>query len=150
MNIKQKMLGLWNLWPPFLFSGIKILKRSADSRHLTTKLKLRFWNANYLGTQYGGSIYSLVDPFYMVMLIKNLGPEYSVWDKAAQIRFLKPGRTDLFAEFTLTDDDLNAIRKTVQEQGKMDWFRKVEIKDKHGTLVAEVDKVISIKQRPKP
>ncbi len=83
----------------------------------------------------------------MVMLIKNLGPDYSVWDKAAQIRFLRPGVTDLFAEFTLTENDIDTIKKTVQENGKMDWFRKVEIKDKNGHLVAEVDKVISIKPR---
>lgn len=120
---------------------------SAGYRHIKVKLKLRFWNANYVGTQYGGSIFSMADPFYMVMLIENLGHEYSVWDKASRIRYLKPGRTDLFVEFDLSEDDLSAICAQVAEQGKMDWERKVVIKDRNGEVVAEVDKTISIRKK---
>ena len=138
---------LRNLWPPFLFSGIKITEGSHDFRHVKVKLKLRFWNCNYVGTQYGGSLYSMVDAFYMVMLIKNLGPDYIVWDKAATIRFLKPGRTDVTTEFHLSEEDLASIRAIVQEQGKMDWYRTVEIKDKNGVVVTVVDKTVYIKKR---
>lgn len=145
-SIKQRLLYFWNLWPPFLFAGIKA-KPSKDYRYVKVKLKLRFWNANYLGTQYGGSIFSMTDPFYMIMLIKNLGPGYSVWDKSASINYLKPGRTDLFAEFQLSEEDLQSIRTAIQEVGKIDWTRRIEIKDKNGALIAEVEKVLSIKRR---
>lgn len=148
MNLRPYLLSLFiNFWPPFLFTGIKIVKRTKDYRHLIVKLKLRFWTANYVGTQYGGSMFSMTDPFYMLMLIKNLGHEYVVWDKAAKISYLKPGKTDLTAEFILTEEDLADIRKTVKEQGRMIWIRKVEIKDKNQEIVAEVEKVISIKLR---
>ena len=147
MDLKSYILALINLWPPFLFAGIKILKRTKDYRHLVVKLKLRFWNANYVGTQYGGSIFSMTDPFYMLMLIKNLGHHYVVWDKRATIHYVKPGKTDLTAEFILTEEDLENIRKTVKEQGYMDWTRTIEIRDKNKEIVAHVQKVISIKPK---
>jgi acyl-coenzyme A thioesterase PaaI-like protein len=147
INIPKSLLKFWNLWPPFLFSGIKIKKIAKDYREAYVKLKLRFWNCNYVGTTYGGAMFSMADPFYMLMLIKNLGPEYTVWDKAARIRYLKPGRTDLTAHFKITEEDLNSIRSLVEEQGKIEWTRTVEIKDKSGEVVAEVEKVISIKKK---
>lgn len=147
MNLKPLILALINFWPPFFFAGIKIVKRTKNYRNMVVKLKLRFWNSNYVGTQYGGSMFSMTDPFYMLMLMKNLGKEYEVWDKAATIRYLKPGKTDLFAEFVLTEEDLENIRRTVKEQGRMNWMRKLEIRDKNDETVAEVEKVISIKIR---
>jgi acyl-coenzyme A thioesterase PaaI-like protein len=136
-----------NYWPPFFFAGIRVTRITQDIRHIQVKLKLRFWNANYVGTQYGGSIFSMTDPFYMLMLINNLGSEYSVWDKSATIRYLKPGRTDLTAEFLLTEEDLDSIRKNVHENGKMYWIRKIEVKDLNGELIADVDKTLSIKKK---
>lgn len=151
MDIRSYLFYIWNFWPPFFFSGIRILKKTKDFRHFYVKLKLRFWNANYVGTQYGGSIFSMADPFYMIMLLKNLGKEYIVWDKSSTIHYLKPGKTDLFADFTLSDEDIESIRKTVKEQnGKMEWKRKVEIKDQNGVIVAEVDKTLSIKLKQLP
>lgn len=87
------------------------------------------------------------DAFYMVMLMKNLGPDYVIWDKAATIRYIKPGKTDVTAEFTLTQDDIEHIKNTITEQGRMHWQRTVVIKDAHGDIVAEVDKTISIKAK---
>lgn len=136
-----------NLWPPFLFSGIKIVKLSKDFRCIQVKLKHRFWNANYVGTQFGGSIFAMADPFYMLMLIENLGPEYVVWDKATSIAFVKPGRTDLITEFTLTDDDLAAIREAVADTGRLEWKRAIDIRDISGELIAHIDKTISIKKK---
>lgn len=147
MNIKPYILRFWNFWPPFLFSGIKVTFTSKDYRHIIVKLKLRFWTANYVGTQYGGSMFSMVDPFYMIMLIQNLGPNYIVWDKCSTIRYLKPGKSDVTAKFDLSEEEINAIRETVQDLGKMDWVRKVEIKDEKGDVVAEVDKTVFIKKR---
>lgn len=147
MNIKSYLLRFWNFWPPFFFSGIKILNLSKDYRHILVKLKLRFWNSNYLGTQFGGSIFSMTDPFFMIMMIKNLGSDYVVWDKAAYIHYLRPGKTDLFAEFNISDEEIAQISKIVKEHGRMDWKREVEVKDAKGVVVAKVEKVISIKKR---
>lgn len=136
-----------NFWPPFFFTGIRVVQKSPDLRHITVKLKLRFWNKNYVGTQYGGSIYSMADAFYMLMLINNLGRDYIVWDKGATIRFMKPGKTDLIAEFDISQEDLEEIKAEVEAKDKMDWHRKVEIRDKEGVVVAEVDKIVYIKKK---
>lgn len=145
--LKEKLLRFWNFWPPFLFSGIKIEKTSDNFRYMRVKLKLRFYNANYVGTQFGGLLFAMTDPFYMIMLIKNLGPNYVVWDKSACISYLKPGCSDVFAEFILSQEDLSEITNTLESQGKMDWKRQVEIKDKQGTIIAIVDKVVYIRKK---
>jgi len=147
MDLKRHIMRFINLWPPFLFAGISVAKLSPDYRQATIKLRLCFWNKNYVGTQYGGSMFSMADPFYMIMLIENLGKEYQVWDKAATIRYIKPGRSELTAEFHLSDNDLAAIRQGVAEKGRVEWVRTVEIKDTSGDVVALVEKVISIKTR---
>lgn len=145
MNYRNFLLFIWNFWPPLFFAGIKIIKRTKDYRHLIVRLKLRFWNSNFVGTAYGGSLFSMTDGFYMVMLIRNLGPQYVVWDKSATIRYIKPGKTDVTAEFRLTEEDIEEIKKHIKEHGRLHWQRSVEIKDAHGEIVAEVDKTISIK-----
>lgn len=150
MSAKRRLLTYFiNFWPPLFGAGIRVTQLSKDLRSVRVKLKKRFWNANYVGTQYGGSMFSMTDPFYMLMLIENLGPDYIVWDKATTIRYLKPGRTELTATFQLSEEDLEAIRATVAQQGKIEWERKVEILDAQGQVVAEVEKRISIKRRPK-
>lgn len=138
---------LWNFWPPFFGAGIRIRKVSTDYRQVIIQLKLRFWNRNYVGTQYGGSMFSMTDPFYMVMLLQNLGKEYIVWDKAASIKYLKPGKTNVTAEFLLNDEILDHIRDTLKTQEKMDWQTTVQIKDEAGVVVAEVDKVLYIRKK---
>lgn len=123
------------------------MKIAPDFKHAAVKLKLRSWTANYIGTQYGGSIYSMTDPFYMIMLMKNLGPTYRILDKSAMIYYFKPGKTDLAAEFNLTDQDIEAIKKTLEAQPKMEWNREIDIKDTSGTTIAKVIKVIHIQKK---
>lgn len=149
MDLRQILVNYVNLWPPFLFGGIKIIHRSADYRHMIVKLKLRFWNANVVGTQFGGLLFAMTDPFYMLMLIKNLGDEYIIWDKSALIEYLKPGRTDVTAEFILTNDDLEQVKQTVENEGKMLWTKIVEIKDREQNVIAKVTKVIHIRRKEK-
>lgn len=147
MNMRDHLLKFWNFWPPFLFTGIKVVKIAPDFKHIIAKLKLRAWTANYIGTQYGGSIYSLSDPFYMLMLMKNLGNGFKIVDKSAMIYYFRPGKTDLTAEFNITDADINAIKKTLETKHKMEWTREVEIKDTSNTVVAKVVKVIHIQKK---
>ena len=147
MKIKDKLLGLWNIWPPFMGAGIHIKKVSADYRYMRVEMPLRFYNANFVGTQYGGSMFSMTDPFYMVMLIRNLGSAYIVWDKSASIRYVKPGKTRVHAIFELTPQLLEDIKAAVQKDGKVDWNFKVEVKDEADQLIAEVEKVLYIKKK---
>jgi acyl-coenzyme A thioesterase PaaI-like protein len=147
-NLRQKFLEkMINFYGPYLGAGVKLEKMSNDFRQAKVSMKLTFYNKNYMGTQFGGSLYAMVDPWYMLMLIKNLGKDYIVWDKAATIQFKKPGRGKVFAEFNLTDEHLNHIKSHLIEQNKMDYVFKVEIKDEEGKLIAEVDKVLYIRRK---
>ena len=148
MKLRQFFLDrLINFYGPFLGAGVKLEKMTKDFRHARVSMKLTFYNKNYMGTQFGGSLYAMTDPWYMLMLIKNLGPDYIVWDKAATVNFRKPGRATVVAEFNLTEEHLEEIRATLVTQNKMDYVFKVEIKDKEGKLIAEVDKVLYIRKK---
>jgi hypothetical protein len=143
---QKLMLRLVNLWPPFAATGIHV-RWGADMKSVGVEMKLRFWNRNFVGTHYGGSLYSMTDPFYMLMLIKNLGPEYVVWDKAAAIRFRKPGRGKVRAEFRLTDAQLDDIREQLNALPKYEPTYKIEVKDEAGEVVAEVEKVLHVRKK---
>jgi acyl-coenzyme A thioesterase PaaI-like protein len=148
MRLRQLFLEkVINFYGPFLGAGVKLQKMSKDYRHATVTMNLTFYNKNYMGTQFGGSLYAMVDPWYMLMLIKNLGNDYIVWDKAATINFRKPGKGKVIAEFNLTDAHIEEIRATLVTQNKMDYIFKVEIKDTAGKLIAEVDKVLYIRKK---
>ncbi len=147
MNFREKLLFLWNFWPPFFFTGIKIKKISKDFREIEVHLKLHWWNANYVGTQYGGSMFSMTDPFYMLMLLKNLGKSYIVWDKSASIKFIKPGKTKLKALFLINDLVLNDIKDDVEKNGKTTKIFQVPITDLNGELVALVEKNLYIRKK---
>lgn len=147
MKIKRYLLKLWNFWPPFFGAGIKVKSADEAYRNLRVELKLRPWTSNYVGTQFGGSLFAMTDAFYMVMLLRNLGKDYVVWDRSATIRYLKPGRTHVYADFNLTEQDLSDIKTQLKQTAKMDWHRKVQIKDLNNELIAEVDKVIYIRRK---
>lgn len=148
MRLRQLFLEkIINLYGPFVGAGVRLQKMTKDYRHARVSMKLTFYNKNYMGTQFGGSLYAMVDPWYMLMLIKNLGNDYIVWDKAATINFRKPGKGTVYADFNLTDAHLEEIRATLVTQNKMDYIFKVEIKDKDGKLIADVDKVLYIRKK---
>jgi Domain of unknown function (DUF4442) len=143
---QRLMLRLVNIWPPLAAAGIHV-RWGADMKSADVEMKLRPWNRNFVGTHYGGSLYSMTDPFYMLMLIKNLGPEYIVWDKAASIRFRKPGRGKVRAEFRLTDAQLDDIRDLLKTERKCERTFSVEVRDESGEVVTEVQKVLHIRKK---
>lgn len=144
---KVTLLRFMSFWPPYFGAGIKVRHMAADFKTVVVEMKLHFWNQNYVGSHYGGSIYSMVDPFYMLMLMENLGREYQVWDKAAHIRFKKPGRGRIHARFTLTDAEIEDVRRTVDETGRMHKHFYVEVRDESDQVVAEVDKTLSVQRK---
>ncbi|MGD0987027.1 MAG: DUF4442 domain-containing protein [Candidatus Sulfotelmatobacter sp.] len=109
---KTRSLSRWvNLWPPFLGAGIRVIHIATDMKAVDVEMKLRWWNANYVGTQFGGSLFAMTDAFYMLMLMANLGGDYIVWDKAASIRYRKPGKGTVRAEFRLSESQIDDIRE---------------------------------------
>lgn len=147
-ELRQKFLEkAINFYGPFFGAGVKLKMLTKDYRYAKVTMPLTFYNKNYMGTQFGGSLYSMTDPWYMLMLIKNLGKAYIVWDKGATIRFKKPGKGKVTAEFKLTQEIIDEIKATVETNTKMDYTFTVEVRDEDGVLICEVDKVVYIRKK---
>jgi acyl-coenzyme A thioesterase PaaI-like protein len=136
-----------NLWPPFLGAGIRIKYIAPDMKAVDVEMKLRWWNANYVGTHFGGSLYAMTDAFYMLMAMANLGADYVVWDKASNIRYRKPGKGTVRAEFRLTDAQLDDIREKLKTLPKYEPTFQVEVKDDSNEVVAIVEKLLHVRKR---
>lgn len=149
-NFKSKLDRIkFNLFPAYRGSGARVLFISEDYREIRIKLPLNWRTKNYVGTIYGGSMYAGIDPIYMLMLIKNLGKNYVVWDKAATIRFKRPGRETLFAEFVITDDELSEIKTLLENRKSVDRIYNVELKDKSGKVYCVIEKTLYIAKNVK-
>ena len=135
-----------NLWPPFIGAGVRVTRVSEDYREIEVTLKLRVFNRNYFGTQFGGSLFAMTDPFHALMMMHNLGPGYVVWDKAASIRYVKPGRGDVYARFRLDEEAVARARSLTANGEKYEPTFTVNIVDRDGSIVAEVDKTLYIRR----
>jgi acyl-coenzyme A thioesterase PaaI-like protein len=138
---------LVNLYPPYLGAGVRVTHVAEDFRRIDVRMALHPWNRNYVGTHFGGSLFAMADPFFMVMLIEQLGPGYVVWDKTGSIRFRRPGRGTVHARFELPPERVEEIRRAVEADGKIEPTFTVGITDERGEVVAEVEKLISIRKR---
>src|SRR6266567_3641715 len=129
----------FNFFPAFRGTGARVTYISGDFREVHVKLPLNWRTRNYVGTIYGGSLYGAVDPMYMIMLIRILGPAYTVWDKSALIRFVKPGRSTLTARFVVTEEETETIRRLCETQRSIDRGYNIEIVDSDGVVHAVVE-----------
>ncbi len=136
----------FSFFPAYFGTGARVTSITGDWRDVRIKLPLTWRTRNYVGTIYGGSLYASVDPFYMVMLIKNLGPEYIVWDKAASIHFKKPGRATLYAQFALDYAELDAIRAALEHERAINRVYEVDLTDASGVVHATVEKTLYIRR----
>jgi len=136
-----------NLWPPFLGAGIKVCHIAKDWKQIDVSLRLGLTNRNYVGVHFGGSLYSMTDPFFMLMLIQTLGRDYVVWDKAGAIDYHKPGKGVVRACFRLDDGQLQEIRERTANGDKYLPQLMVEIKDETGDIVATVSKTLYIRRK---
>lgn len=137
----------FNCFPAYRGTGARVTYIADNFHEIRIKLPLNWRTRNYVGTIYGGSMYGAVDPIYMVMLIKLLGRDYIVWDKAALIRFKKPGRTTLYAQIRVDDSELGTIRSLLAEQPKVDRMYHLRLTDSDGVVHAEVEKTVHIRRR---
>jgi acyl-coenzyme A thioesterase PaaI-like protein len=141
------MRRLFNLWPPFRGAGIRVREIAPDFRSVTVELRMRLLNRNYVGTHFGGSLFAMTDPFFMIMMMKNLGPEYLVWDKAGTVRFLKPARGTVTARFVMPEESIAAARAATRSGEKHEPKFVVEILDAQGVTVADVEKTLYIRRK---
>lgn len=133
-----------NWYPMFLGTGGKILFLSGDYKKATIRLKLNMWTYNYVGTIFGGSQFSALDPFHMVLLLKVIGPGYVVLDKAGTIRFKKPGKGIITATVEYTDDEIKMIRERAQQEGKFELVKTTNWINKDGQIVSTMEKTLYI------
>ena len=136
-----------NIYGPYLGAGVRVDYLAEDFRELKVSMGLHWYNRTYVGTHFGGSLYSMVDPFYMLMVMNVLGRDYVVWDKHADIDFIRPGKGPVHAHFRLTDDDLREIREATKGGDKYLPRWQVEIVDNDGECVARVNKTLYIRRK---
>ena len=141
------MRRLMNLWPPFRGAGIRVREIAPDFRSVTVELRMKLLNRNYVGTHFGGSLFAMTDPFFMIMMMKNLGPEYVVWDKAGCVRFLKPARGTVTARFHMPEERIAEARARTADGEKHEPQFRVEIVDEQGVTVADVEKTLYIRRK---
>jgi len=136
-----------NSWPPYLGAAIVVKYIADDWQRIEVGMKLRWYNRNYVKSHFGGSLFSMTDPFYMLMLLRNLGKDYIVWDTAARIKFIQPGRGEVRATFTLDAERLQSIREKAKSSEKLLEKFKVRVVDGEGKTVAVVQKTLYIRKK---
>lgn len=137
----------FNLFPAYRGSGARVTYISDDYHELKVKIPLNWRTRNYVGTIYGGSMYSGIDPIYMLMLIKILGRDYIVWDRSAKIRFMRPGKETLYADFLVTQEDIEEIRNQLAEEKSIDKIYQVKLKNRVGEVHATIEKTLYISRK---
>jgi acyl-coenzyme A thioesterase PaaI-like protein len=147
-SLKEKLFRLgFNVFPPYFGTGASIEYIAPDFHEVRIKLPLSWRTRNVVGTTFGGSMYAAVDPVYMMMLMRILGPEYVVWDKAACIRFRKPGRGTLYARFVISPDEVEAVKAGLLNSASLDRVYYVDLVDRQGTVHATVEKTLYVRRK---
>jgi len=141
------MRRLFNWWPPFRGMGVKVIDIAPDFRSAHVELRMRLLNRNYVGTHFGGSLFAMTDPFFMVMMMNILGREYVVWDKAGAVRFLKPARGTITARFEITQAQVDEVLAKAADGARFEPTYAVDLKDPGGVTVATVEKTLHIRKK---
>lgn len=139
---------IMNLWPPYRGAGIRVREISSDWRYVCVELVATRLNRNYVGVHFGGSLFSMADPFLMLMYIKALGPDYTVWDHSASIRFVRPGKGTVRAEFRLDESMLEEVRRATADGERYLKPHLVEVVDERGDIVASIERTVYFRRRP--
>jgi hypothetical protein len=147
MFSKRTQLKLLSFFPPLLGAGIRISHVSADLHTIEVRMKLHWWNRNVVGTHFGGSLYAMCDPFYMLILLEKMGSQYIIWDKAASIRFKKPGRTTVTARFHISPQQVDEMKAEVDQIGRKDYTFTTQVLGLEGEVIAEVVKLVYVRRK---
>lgn len=142
----HRFMHVMRVYPPYLGAGVRVRHAAPDASRVDVEMPLTPLNRNFVGTQFGGSLYAMCDPFFMLMLIERLGPGYVVWDKAASIEFLRPGRGTVRARFEVPDERVDEIRREVDRAGKTLPRFEVTVFSEDATPVARVEKTLYVRR----
>ena len=139
---------LFNFYPPYFFSRTRVTYIAPDWKEVEVKLHKSWLSRNYVGTTFGGTMYGAADPFFMLMLIQIMGiKDYIIWDKGAEIDFQRPARSTLTYRFVITDEDLKAIHRELDERGKTIPEFTVSGVDEDGTTCVVIKKTVYIRRK---
>ena len=136
-----------NWYPPLFGAGIRVLHRESDAYTIKVKLPLTRLNLNAVGVHFGGSLYAMCDPFFMLILMQHLGRDYIVWDKAAAIQFIKPGKGAVYATFHVPPESIAAIKAQADAGEKLEPIFNVEVVDGAGAVIAKVEKRLYVRKK---
>ena len=146
MNFRQRwMERLINFYPPLVGAGIR--SRIIDERTVEVEMKLTAFNINLVGVHFGGSLYAMCDPWFMLILMRLLGKDYIVWDKAASIQFKKPGRGRVKARFHIPPEQVEEIRRDADALGKIEPVFNVDVVDDDEQVIAQVEKLLYVRRK---
>ncbi|MEL7020456.1 MAG: YiiD C-terminal domain-containing protein [Bacteroidota bacterium] len=145
IDLLKKFLPLLRFYPPYWFTGIKVEGWVEKYTAIRVSMRLRLHNRNLFGAHFGGSLYAMCDPFYVLIVAANLGTDYVILDQAATIRFRRPGRGKVSAVFSIAPQTLENIKQEVHEKGRKSYVLQTEITDEGGKVVAQVEKTIYIR-----
>lgn len=134
----------FNLYPSYRSSGGRVVHVSGDLRTIRVMLRHSWRTVNPAGSLFGGALYAVTDPMFAMLLALQLGDDVVIWDKAGSIRYRRPGRSHLFAEFHVSDEDLEAVRQALRDAGETQRSFRVELKDGQGRAHVEIEKTVYI------
>ena len=142
-----RVVRLISYWPPFLAAGIRVEKCANDLSLIQVSLKQKPWTKNYFGTHFGGSLFSMTDPFFLFILMDRIGKEHIVWDLKTEIEFVKALSCDVFADFSVSDEQIEEIKQLALENFRTESKFFVEVKDASGQVAAKVTKTLYIRRK---
>ena len=154
MSILKRLQGIpaitkfiLNHYAPYRGAGIQVEKIDFPNHHIRVKMPLTRKNQNIVGVHFGGSLYSMIDPFYMLLLMHHLGSKYIVWDKAAKIQFLSPGRGTVYADIRIDAAEIKHIKTLAEDYSPVNRIYQLSIYDETGVRIAEVEKTVYIRRK---
>lgn len=143
----KKLMKFMRFWPPYLASGIKVDAINEDFTKIQVSMKQYPWNTNYVGVHFGGSLYSMSDPFYMFILLEHLKKDFIVWDKEAKIKFIKPGKGKVRINFEIELSRISEIKSEAIEKGKAEPEFETYIYDEKDQVIAHVWKKLYVRKK---
>ena len=150
-DLARRIMGLpaaMGLFPPYFGAGVTVSRPGPGISPIDVRMPLTFFNTNYVGTHFGGSLYSMCDPFYMFILMESLGADYIVWDKSATIDFLKPGIGTVRARFEIAPEVIEKIKQLVAEKRKIDYIFETDVLTEANEPVAHLKKTLYVRRAP--
>jgi len=143
----NKIVKWLGYWPPYFFSGISVKEINPEFTRITAQLKQHFFNTNYVGSHFGGSLYSMCDPFFMFILLQHLSKDHIVWDQSAQIEFIRPGKGTVTAIFEISLQQIENLKEQALQSYKLTPSFETCILDSQGNVVAKVKKGLYIRRK---